>query len=288
VAKAGVVLEALKIRTVIYRGGTLNFIGWLGVVSGLITVLSFIFAVWVWMRSDMRVRELSDSLQSIYEISGNVLWETVKLKGEDTEAWMRQAERAIGLVSSIHTLSSKYAPKTPAYHATELGTLIERGIVWTPNMLWNVEMSPAVKEVWLITPDFKPDISDPATGALVGENLRKGKKYSYFIPPGLEHVPDLIARLNSNLGIASARGRLSDRVTTIQLDAQEFWTSLGAGNIIFFFRADSRASMSVAFREIIFTKVSERGLFWQECSEGETDFLYSFLRRKLEEQASSH
>ena len=189
---------------------------------------------------------------------------------------------------SIHTLSSKYASKTPAYHATELGALIERGIVWTPSMLWNVEVSPTVKEVWLITPDFKPDISDPATGALVGENLRRGKKYVYFIPPGLGNIPDLISRLKSNLGIDSARARLGGRVTTIQLDAQDFWASLGAGNVIFFFRADPGSGRSVAFREVVFTKISERGLFWQECSEGETDFLYNFLHQKLEEQASSH
>jgi hypothetical protein len=265
----------------------LTFIVWLGVVSGIITVFSFVFAVWVWMRSDMRVRELTATLQSIYEISGNVIWETVKLQGEDAEARLRQAERAIGLATSIHTLSSKYAASMPAYRATELGTLIERGIVWTPSMLWNIEASADVKEVWLVTPDFKPDISDPVTGTLVGDNLRKGKKYVYFAPATLHNLPELNLRLRSNLGVERAKGRLGERVVIIQIDEQDFWASLGAGNVIFFFKVDPRTSRGIAFREVVFTQVSERGLFWQECTEVEAEILYSFLRQKLVMQGNT-
>lgn len=266
----------------------MTFIEWLGVVSGIITVFSFVFAVWVWMRSDMRVRELTATLQAIYEISGKIIWETVKLQGEDAEALLRQAERAIGLAASIHTLSSKYAASTPTYHATELGALIERGIVWTPGMIWNIEASAAVREVWLVTPDFKPDISDPMTGMLVGDNLRKGKRYVYFVPTTLRNLSELELRLRSNLGIGRAKGRLGERVVTVQIDEQDFRTSLGTGNIVLFFKADPRASSGTAFREVVFTQVSERGLFWQECTEAEKETLYSFLRQKLEMQNNEH
>src|SRR5260370_32355775 len=106
----------------------LNLMAWLGAVSGIIPLLSFVFALWVWMRSDVRVRELIGALQAIYDISGSILWETVNLTAEDIDTRLRQSERALGLASSIHTLSSKYVPDTPGYRATELGLLIERGI----------------------------------------------------------------------------------------------------------------------------------------------------------------
>jgi hypothetical protein len=65
-------------------GGALSFAGWLSLVSGVIGVLSFIFAVWAWMRSDVRVRELTGTLQSVYDISSSILWETINLEAEDT------------------------------------------------------------------------------------------------------------------------------------------------------------------------------------------------------------
>src|ERR1035441_4353071 len=86
-------------------GSEVNFSAWLGVISGIITILSFVFALWIWMRSDTRVRELVGVLETIYDISGGILWETFNLNAEDIETRLRQAERALGLASSIHTMS---------------------------------------------------------------------------------------------------------------------------------------------------------------------------------------
>jgi hypothetical protein len=127
----------------------MSFIGWLGVVSGIISVFAFVFAVWVWMRSDMRVKELTGTLQAIFDIIGSILWETVKLKGESADARLRQAERAIGLASSIHTLSSKYISNPTTHGGTELTALVERGIIWTLSMLWNIKrLSPSRRYGW--------------------------------------------------------------------------------------------------------------------------------------------
>ena len=262
----------------------MSSLGWLSVVSGVIGVLSFVFAVWVWMRSDVRVRELTGTLQSIYDISGSILWETINLNAEDTETQLRQAERAVGLASSIYTLSSKYVSATPEYRATEIGALIKRGIILTRPMIWNIETSSTVKEVWLVTPDLKPDVSEKAVGALVGGNLRKGKRYVYFVPADLDNLPDLALRLEANLGISSLKSRQRKLLVLVPLDVADFRIIAGMGNVIFFFKTDSKSSRGDAFREIVLTKISERGIFWQECTDAEAESMYQLLRKRLEEQ----
>jgi hypothetical protein len=152
-------------------------------------------------------------------------------------------------------------------------------------MMWNVETSSTVKEVWLVTPDLKPDVSDSVTGTLVGNNIRKGKKYVYFFPENLSDSSDLIARLRSNLGIVSPRSRTADRVMTVQVETIDFPVAPGTGNVVFYFKTDSRLSRGEAFKEIVFTQVSERGIFWQECKDAEADSMYGILRRKLQQRS---
>lgn len=276
--------RVVTIKVVNRERSALNFITWLGVVSGIVTLFAFIFALWVWMRSNVRVHELVGALQAIYDISGSILWETFNLYAEDVHTRLSQAERALGLASSIHTLSSKYVPDTPGYRATELGMLIERGIIWTNAMMWNIETSPTVKEVWLVTPDLKPDVSDTSTGALVGNNIRKGKKYVYFFPDNLNNQRDLVLRLKASLGVDSPRLRMVERLATVSVNAATFPMPPGTGNVVFYFKTSSKLGGGAAFREIVFTQVSERGLFWQECNETEAEEMYQMLRQKLEEE----
>jgi hypothetical protein len=260
----------------------LNFIDWISVVSGILGVLSFIFALWVWMRSDMKVSELRGALQSVYEISDSILWETNSLSAEDTETRLRQAERALGLTSGIHTLASKYSSAVPLYGSTEVGALIKRGIILTPSMIWNIETSTTIREVWLVTPDLKPDVSDAITGNLVSKNIKNGKRYVYFVPANLANLADLVLRLETNLGIRPLKLRQRNLLTLVRVDAANFPVSAATGNLIFFFKADSKSSRGDAFREIVFTQVSERGIFWQHCADDEAESIYQFLRERLE------
>lgn len=265
-------------------GGALSFTVWLGVVSGIIGVFSFIFAVWVWMRSDLRVRELTRTLEAIYKISGDALWETAKIKSRTTEEWLRQAGQALGFASGIHTLAKQQLSGTPGYQPNQFEVLIQNRLVYTQSMINNIEKSAITKEVWVITPDLEPDISQKETGKLVGANIRNGKRYVYFVPGNLSDLRDLLLRLKSNLGIDPTKSRLDDRVALVQIDAQEFWLPHGSGNVIFFFDNDPQFSRGNAFKEIVFTQVSDRGIFWQECADTEAESLYRFLRHKLEEQ----
>jgi hypothetical protein len=264
----------------------LNFIDWISVVSGILGVLSFVFALWVWMRSDIKVSTLTETLQSIYEISDSILWETDALVAEDSEIRLRQAERAIGLTSSIHTLASKYVSGAPAYGSTIIGGLIKRGIIVTQSMIWSIETSLTTREVWLVTPDLKPDISDVAAGNVVGKNIRNGKRYVYFVPAALPNLSDLVSRLETNLGMETSKPRQRSHLSVIPVDAADFPfpVSSATGNLIFFFKANSRTSRGDAFREIVLTQVSERGRFWQHCTDDEAESIYQFLRGILEAQ----
>lgn len=260
----------------------MSFVAWVSIVGSIVTLLSFAFAVWIWMRSDMRVRELNNALQAIHKISGDIMWESIAITGESPSARRLQSERMVGMASSIHTLSSKYTQEEhmQKWRGAELGTLIERGIVWTISMLWNIEAAPDTKEIWLVTPDFKPDISDPIMGEAVGSNLRRGKRYVYFVPDSLTDLPDLVSRLKANLKADAPKSRLSDLISVVQIDTQQYVASLG-GNIVFYFKTDPMVSRGIAFREIVFTQITDRGIFWQQCSEEEVDSLYHFLREKV-------
>jgi hypothetical protein len=262
----------------------LSFIDWISVVSGVLGMLSFIFALWVWMKSDMKVSELRGALQSVYEITDSILWETNNLSAEDAETRLRQSERAIGLTSSIHILASKYVTAIPGYGSTEIGALIKRGIVLTKSMIWNIETSPTIREVWLVTPDLKPDVSDMTTGNLVSKNIKNGKRYVYFFPATLPNLADLVLRLETNLGVRPLKSRHRGLLTLIKLNAADFPVSPATGNLIFFFKTDSKSSRGDAFREIVFTQVSERGIFWQHCADEEAESIYQFLRDRLEAQ----
>jgi hypothetical protein len=232
------------------------------------------------MRSDLRVRELTNTLDAINQISRDMMWNSSTLSIENSNSRLRQTEQLLGRASSIHTLSSKYVQglSKSKQGGAELNMLVERGIVWTTSMLWNVERDPQTREIWLATPDLKPDISDSIMGEIVGNNLRRGKSYKYFIPDSLGDPDDLVLQLTANLNIDKARSKSGDRISIVGIDAAAFRATVGAGNVIFFFKANPMASKGMVFREIVFTRVAGRGVFWQEWPDTEADELYRFLR----------
>jgi hypothetical protein len=53
----------------------MSLIEWLGVVSAIVSILAFLFAVWVWLRSNAKTRELERVIQSVYDVSGTIIWD---------------------------------------------------------------------------------------------------------------------------------------------------------------------------------------------------------------------
>lgn len=237
----------------------------IGVVSGVITILAFVFALWVWMRSETRIRELIGVIQAIHDIVGAVLWESHTTAVEDYEAKLRQAEKSLSLVSSIRKLTGRYVRSSHVVADTEFGLLIEKGIIWSTEMMWNIETSKQVTEVWLVTPDLKPDSSDEVTGKLVHKNLINGKQYIYFYPDDLPHVETEKARLFKNLRITNGQAKkLIPKVRLVPLSRARFGQMFARANIVLYFRDQNRSLAPTCYEEVVLTKVSERGLFWQE------------------------
>jgi hypothetical protein len=182
-----------------------DVITWLAVVSGIVSILAFLFAVWVWLRSDIKVRELTATIQALHDIADSVIWETQLVPGEDQSMRLSQLDKSIGLVSAMRTLSSKYVSDHKNIGATEVGILIQRGIIWSNEMLTRLEISSDIQEVWLVTHDLEPDLSEVTTIKMVKRNLATGKRYVYFYPSQLYGAEDKVRMLRRNIGANEAR-----------------------------------------------------------------------------------
>src|SRR4051812_9293103 len=122
---------------------------WFEIVGGIISIVAFVFSVWVWLKSDMKVRELRGIIQTAFDVSGSIAWEMAQHPGEDDSSRLRHAERALGQISAIHTLTGKYAVPALSSRRTDFDSLIERGILWTDDMTWDLERSSRISEIWL-------------------------------------------------------------------------------------------------------------------------------------------
>jgi hypothetical protein len=286
-------------------------INWISVVSGIVGILGFVFAIWVWMRSDAKVQELQNTLdfkvrelqntldstvrefrntlQTVYETCGTVLWETRFLPPEDKDARLSQLDKAIGLVSAIRTLASRYSEST-SHGPSELELLIERGVLWTEEMVQRLERSAEVREVWLITHDLEPDLSSRTAGKLVGSNLKDGKSYKYFFPEDLEDADAKIWQLRINIGATPSNSPVAG--TTPSNTQVEFFPVVASsevhvstpGNVILFFKDNPFYTTDLVFQEVILTKVARRGLLWQEHDPKHARQVLGALRTEVQKQ----
>ena len=258
-------------------------ITWLAVVSGVVSILAFLFAVWVWLKSDIKVRELTGTIQALHEIADSIIWETQILPGEDTSTRLSQVEKCLGLVSAMRTLSSKFVGDRQYYDATELGALIQRGIIWSSNMLTNLEESSDVCEVWFVSQDLEPDLSEKKTGDMVKRNLVAGKHYIYFYPSQLDGAKDKIRTLRRNIGADDPRRAKS--VVLVPLADTLDLPIFSRSNVIMFFKDKPVYGTQLVLQEIVFTKVSRRGIFWQEHDPQYARRLFEVLHREVMESA---
>ena len=240
----------------------MSLIAWLGVISAVISILAFLFAVWIWMRSNTKVRELEGIIQSAYDITGTILWDMHTVRGEDPTTRLRNAENSLGLVSALRITTGKYAKATNSFRETEIGSMLERGVIWSNSSLIEVERSARVREIWLFTPDLEPDLSDAPTGKVVAKNLKDRKCYVYFCPSDIPDFEVQKRRLLANIG--ALRSQEASRVTVVPIGTNLHGRLFQRGNTVIFFSEDPEWGTYNAFEELVFTKISARGLFWQE------------------------
>ena len=264
----------------------MNIISWLGIVSTIITILAFLFAVWVWMRANTKVRELEGIIQSSYDITGTILWDMNMIGAEDLTTRLRNAENSLGLVSALHITTGKYAKTASSFGGTEIGTLLERGVMWSHASLTELERSARVQEIWLFTPDLQPDLSDAATGRIVAKNLKARKRYVYFCPNDIPDFDVEERRLLAN--IEAQRSSEASRVTIVPIAINPRESVFQRGNTVVFFFEDPEWGTCISFEEIVFTKISARGLFWQEHTTAVTAGIRTLLKQELHNWRAEH
>lgn len=254
------------------------------ITVGTLGAISFVFSIWVWMRSDMKIRELSGIIGTIHDISGTAIWELQTMLPEDSNTILRQADKTHGFLVSIQKLTERYSmPSSRIGGSSALGQLIERGVVQTQSSIWNVEVSKEVTEVWLVTPDLQPDCAVEPVGRLINRNIKSGKRYVYFYPDDLPHLENEVARLYKNIGALDSHShKLKDRITLVPLSRAKHGDLFVRGNIIFYFHDEQRNIPPKCFEEIVLTQVSERGAFWQEHSESKSNYLRHLLEAEIQ------
>ena len=260
----------------------MSTIEWLSVVSGIVSILAFIFAVWVWLRSDIKVRELQEVIQAAYDVTGTIMWEMQTIRVDDPAARLRSTERSFGEISALHAITGRYLRNATAQTESDPGGLVERGVIWSMAMIWDIETSERAREIWFISPDLEPDLSDPTTGSVVASNLKRGKRYVYFCPKNIPNLDSAQRKLLANIG-ASKSERLASRVSVVPIEREDNQPIFQRGNIIIFFFEDADWETGRAFEEIVFKKLPKRGLFWQEYSPSEAERIKVRLKQRLDD-----
>ena len=253
------------------------------IVVGILGIISFVFAIWVWLKSDTKIRELSGIIDTVYDIAGTAMLEFQTTVTEDYEAKLRQVEKMLGFIMSIRKLAQRYAKQESQFAKNAaLPLLIEQGIVWTKANVLNFENSKEITEVWLITPDLKPDSSDPVTGKLVSQNIKKGKTYTYFYPDDVPHVDMEIARLFQNILADDHSQKLKSKIRLVPLSRTQYSELFARGNIILYFRDQQRNLPPKCLEEIVLTQVADRPILWQEHSETKSKELRHLLETEIQ------
>jgi hypothetical protein len=254
----------------------------LGTISGIIGIAGTVFSFWVWYKSKQKVAEITRALDIIRDISGTAIWETETALLGNSERRLQQSEKILGNITDIHKVAVKFIDKDETKHMGEsLGQLIERGIIWNQGMVWAIEVSREIEEIWLITPDLKPDASDKEDGELVNRNLKNGKKYIYFFPNDLPDLENEIKRLRHNIGATGSGEKFAKQLTFISLPKNNYGHIFSKGNIVLYF--GGKNPLPRCFEEVILTQVSERGLFWQEHAENKSREIRATLNTALQE-----
>jgi hypothetical protein len=258
------------------------------VISGICTILSFLFAVWVWMRADLKVRELEGRIRSIHEIARLATWEAEISLNCDDEERLKSVDKMNVTLRSIVMLTTPGAIGEGGSWRDE-GQLIERGMVWTLAMCLKLEKSPKVPEVWIVTQDFRPDASDPVLGKMIADNLKHGKRYAYFYRDDMPQLKLETERLVTNIRVDDLPAKAQSRLTLVPV-SQPFHDRLFSKGtlIVFYFRDQKRALPPECFEEIVFTHVRERGVFWKKLDEKATSDLQHILEKELERSPTLH
>jgi hypothetical protein len=247
-------------------------------IASIITVASFVWAIWVWRRSEDKIHAFTRVLRSIHDIASAAVWEADSAVGVGDEYRLRTGDKLLSTTNAILKLTAPHLPRPESpLHGQDLGHLIERGTVWTSARVLELERSEAVVEVWIVSHDLQPDSSDPIIGDLVAENIKRGTRYVFFFPDNFAHKDMELQRLRKNIGILD-KPQTQAKVEFVPVPTphhERLFSHKKNTGLYFFDRA--RATMPKCLEEIHFYQVRDRGSYWQEHDEVNTRELRSIL-----------
>jgi len=260
-----------------------SFVDWWSTVSGTIGVLAACFSFLVWYHARSKVQEMARAMQSIHDIAIDATVDSQIIPEEDDRTRLKHLEQSIAKVSNLRHITGKYAHSEGRSSAEESAAMLEgvvpRAWLWSSKMLLGLETEQDVRQVWLVTPDLEPDLSEHQTGETVRQNLRAGKSYTYFYPAALPHAEEQCERLLRNVGAVDQRRR--KRIVLVPLDPNSCTEIMPAlGNIVLYFKEDPRYTRLV-FQEVVLNKVTRRGSYWQECTRDHANALCLALSERL-------
>ncbi len=132
--------------------------------------------------------------------------------------------------------------------ADELGRVLR-----TPDMLRTIEASKVITNVWMLTPDLVPDVTDRRVAEVVTTNLRRGVRYVYFVPPEVAVNKEMIDRLHTNLSMAGSElAATKELVSIVPLTCEAAtFSKLGTGgDCILYFDGSTEVGHGYAYEQI--------------------------------------
>lgn len=257
-----------------------------GIVAAGISIASFLFAVWVWMRQEARVNTARAALETVQETVDQIMLSDDGFHA-DPATLQARLERTLGQVASIRNATSVALGTTRTALQPEFKTLLAKRLIWTGQMLWAVEAGPTIKAVWIVTPDLQPDVSEQLAAEVVRSNLARGVDYTYFVPAHLAEDQDTIDRLRKNV-LPRTRLRRPDRPSASRfnvavIESPELFAA--GGNCVLYFDGPARSGHGAAYHEILFPRLAKRGAFWREVDDSARDTLIGILLATLQKSS---
>jgi hypothetical protein len=260
-----------------------NFPTALGIIGSIVTLVSFVFALWVWMRMDAKVKGANLSLHAIQDVVDGIVLDDDGFHADDVGTLQRRLASMRGAVYGIRGVTSAALDTQHASLQPEVRTLMSKRLLWTSQMLWDRESSDDLKTIWILTPDLYPDAADPHAAAVVRQNLKRGVRYFYFVPPSLAADAEVTERLYTNLKQGRFRRSIAASGVTIVPFTRAQLLSNGA-NCVVYFKGTAKAGTGVGYHEILLSGLTHRGAFWRELDAPERDELIRALLESLRER----
>lgn len=189
-----------------------------------------------------------------------------------SQALASQRESLVGAISAIRLITAREGD--PTFQ----GEYIAGGD------LGAIEDSPGCVEVWIITPDLRPDIEEDDLILSVARNLAHGRRYIYVVPHDIaaDRPPRLAEFVRRKVEDDDVQG-VVDRLSIVKIARAEN-TELFANGLITLYQIkqgdESAALTTIGFDEVVLPN-ERRGSLWQRQHEAKAKTLMAMVQQAV-------